>query len=443
MYGSKPIGSPNPYERKVFRYAVTPTALNSISVTMVTPADAANFVAEEIYFLASNEAISQTSTGVDIELPNLSAIVKVKSVNVGTGVVTFYDAVGFATATNAWLCKLDTSTTDQGVAPYIPQNVRIKNAIGDGHSMFGLTSSCYNLTVDGWAGNHSYILQVNGFVNSSLQRYRGTFLGVALEVKFCARNTTITDVIGNSNQAATAGSIGLIALGEGARNVTIQNFELYAPVYLSTGSIPTVQFLECSDCKVLDGYIFAPTNTSQMIQFYSTNMFAPTENLIADVKMVTASRLGIRFSGDDGTNKPTRSSAIRCKLITSYSLGATMFLARIEGSTDCNVDDCSSPNLTTIEFTSASVRPMARRNLVAPGGGVIGTNGKQIGARENFTIGSGALQLGVGISVTWGTVNPEGSVTADSGSWYYLLSGLNATAYFKTTGAGNTGWVLK
>ena len=442
FYGSKPIGDPNPYNRLVDRYQVAAIALNSNSVTCSTPANAANFVPDEIYAVCSQESISQTSTGVDIELPLYSSLVKVKSVNAATGVVQFYDDIGFSTATTAFILKIKDDALSQGIKPYIPKDIELHNANGAGHSMFGLSSTCYNLKVNNWSGDFKFILQVNGFCKSILRGFTGTFQATALELKWCAKDTIVSEIVATSDIGATTG-IGIISLGEGARNVTIKDFDLSAPKYRHTGSIPIVNFNDGFNNVIEKGTIFTPTADAQMVQFYAGEMPSLDACQIRDVMIYSASRLGIRFGATTGTNKPTNCKAIRVTMVTSYSLGATMFLCRTENSFDCAVENCDSPNLTTIEFTSGATRPIARGNRVATGGGVIGTNGKAVGARDNFTAYSGTTNVPIGVGFIWSTVTPEGNVTADAGSYCAFLSGGNATLWFKATGATNTGWVAK
>lgn len=441
FYGAKTIGDPNPYTRLVNRYQVAAITFNSNSVTCSTPAESGNFTVGDIYAVCSQESISQTSTGTDIEIPLYTSLVKVKSVNTGTGVVQFWDDVGFSTSTSAFICKIKDDALSQGIKPYLPKDIEIYNAKGAGHSMFGLSSACYNLKVDGWSGDFKFILQVNGFCKSNLKGFTGTFQSTALELKWCAKDTIVSDIVATSDIGSTTG-IGIISLGEGAKNVTIKDFNLSAPKYRHTGSIPIVNFKDGFNNVIEKGTIFTPTADAQMVQFYAGEMPSLDSCQIRDVMIYSASRLGVRFGATTGTNKPTNCKAIRVTMITSYSLGSTMFLCRTENSFDCAIDDCESPQLTTIEFTSGATRPFARGNRVATGGGVIGTNGKAVGARDNF-IAYGGSNVPIGVGSIWSTVTPEGNVTADAGTWCSFLSGGNATPWFKATGNGNTGWVAK
>jgi hypothetical protein len=395
MYGSRAIGAITPYVRQVDRYRCTGVVTsNQTSITLVNASDASNFIAEELYFIATDESYPQTGTGVDIDLPSQSSVIKCKTSDSSTGVVTFYDSIDFNSVSAPWLCKLRAGEENQSFQIYLAKNITIKNANGSGRSLLGLTSCCYNLDVDKWSGHYSYIIQLNGLIKSKMKGFLGTFDLSAIEIKFCTNNADVADIKGTCLTDGTGTPVGLISYGEGAKNLDIHDFKIVAPKF-APASNPIIQQQPGINCKIYDGLIYTPLCDRQPIQFYSDSRSSLENCHVANLEIYSASRLGIRMGGNYGAYTPKNCTAKNIKLYTSYAGVDSMYLIRFEHSNDCEISACSSPNLKIIDILNGSVNPICFENVTGPSGSLSGTNSGLLGIRDNKSLElTGPIALG-------------------------------------------------
>lgn len=334
--GTKAIGDPNPYVRQIDRYLANAVVTEgSASVTLATPADAGNFTAGQIAYLRSQEFVSQTSTGVDLEVPLQNSLVRVLSANAGTGVVTFENPAGFTSATAPYLCRITPGAAgDADGTPYFAQNVRVERLKLIGRVAMGNNNpGMYNCHFRDITGDVQHIIQANGFVRSSLVGFTGTFVDRVVETKFCAHDSYVKNVIATAPTLFTGG-LGMFSFGEFCRNITVSDFLVMAPLR-SGGQI--VQAQPGKNCKVLNGKVFAPSAVNAVVVFFADASVA-LENVEVDgVEFHTGAGTAVQFSS--GTNEAKNCNVRRSKFFTT-SAAVTPIAAAFLGGQGNTVEDC-------------------------------------------------------------------------------------------------------
>jgi hypothetical protein len=425
--GVRPIGSPNPYTREIDRYLANAVVTEgSMSVTLATAADAGNFVVGEIAYLRSQEAYSQTSTGVDIEIPLQNTLVRILSANAGTGVVTFENPAGFDSATAPYLCRIQDGAGDSYGDVYFVQRVRVERMKMIGRVAMGNNNpGMYDCHFRDITGDVTHIVQANGFVRSSLDGFRGTFNQRLVEAKFCAHDSYVKNIIAAAPDAAAEG-VGMISIGEYCRNITVSDFLVLAPLW-GTTSGHVLQLQPGKDCRILNGKVFANGSVNAAVNFYG-DLNVALDNIVVDgVEIHTASRVCVQFS--DSTYGPKNCNVRRSKFFSSYSGGLTKLAVAFNNGQGNVVEDCWFEQ-GAVDFAGASANGNRVQDSIFPdtpsgaylaqnqvvGCRAIAADGEITEHRERFltanaNIDPGAVAAGAVSSTS--TVSVPGAVMGD------------------------------
>ena len=301
--GVRAIGGPT-YVRLIDRYAVSGSiAEKAKSVTLGTVAHAGNFAAGDFAYLRSAEVISQTSTGLDIEVPVKNTWLKVVSANAETGVVTFETAVGFAAAT-PYLCKIQAAATSVGFPVYIVENVEIENIYGEAFAPFA-NCGAYKCNASGIRGVYSCGIWLNAWCHGGIKDCDFDFTILFVELKFTCHDLDIYDIRGRY-RGTGSGDIGLLHIGEYARNINAHHLDCHAPGWNAAGNGQVVQAQTGTNVRLTDSNFYCPDHTGIVIQLYADAGLPLSNCWIERNVFVSGIGWGVVYAGSSSGDRPRK-----------------------------------------------------------------------------------------------------------------------------------------
>jgi|GEM_PF-3799701 len=332
-FGRRPVGSNDPYSRKVELYRSGSVDLSSTSVGLEQFYDAGSFLVGEIVVVSDRIAINQLSTGEDLQIPINSTVTKIRGTDEESGRIEFVDSVGFF-ASRTYVARIPPAAQDSFGPISIVDNSHIENLSVKAHSIISNCSAAYDSSIKNVGGVVEWMIQGNSFTKCSFSNFTQKFRRGVVEVKFAASHTIVSDIVG-LQEGQRQQSMGLICIGEYCRNISISNFEITADNW-SGG--PCVQMQPGMDCHIYDGTIRARNSTHIPLMFYADRGRSIENCTVRRVDFHSGSRHGIVFGGE-GAFGPVRCGAYQCRFFSENDAGDGIAVT-VNGGSQCEVVEC-------------------------------------------------------------------------------------------------------
>jgi hypothetical protein len=328
--GVRPIGAIQPYQRRIELHACRHAARKrSRSVMLTDPSAAKLFEIGQIYYVRSQAAYSQTTTGLDIEVPVENTLVRIVRIDRQGGVVHLENELGFDDPRPPLLCRIKPGATEGAGRVHFVQDCVVRDLRIDGRTLFGSVSpGAYRCKMLNCTGDCVSLIMANGLAYCEIRGINASFVERVGEFKFCSHDSRIMEVVARSNSASPpqASAIGLWSVGEGARNLTIASFDIQAPLW-SAGHLFQIQ--ACKQIFFKDGRIAAPASTDQAILFY-TDDYSGVEGVnLTNITIIHSARTTIRFQGN-GSKTPVNNTVDHLYSFT-HSKALPNYAVRFEG----------------------------------------------------------------------------------------------------------------
>jgi hypothetical protein len=293
--------------------------------------DVEKFEIGKVYALRSREASSHVSTGVDIEVPRQSSLVRI--IKKGVGRVFLEKPAGFSTTVPPYLCLPKPDGGDSFGKVHWAQGVRIENLTIISLSACGsVNAGMYNCHFNNIAGDVGNVVIVNGFAHCSFRGFRGTCKDRVVETKFCAHDSIIGDIASTSGWPVRG--IGMFSIGEGCRNIDVSDVSIVATAW-SGGHLFQLQASEnCSFRKIS---IIARSANNTAIQFYSDDLMPMSRIDLDEIFVEHGGMASIVFA--DGLFGATRCT-VRNSIFVGPSCQPSAIAVAFNGGTFNRVENC-------------------------------------------------------------------------------------------------------
>lgn len=430
-YGFRPTGSSDPYTRILDRYAAGAVTTSDKKVTLTTVGDAANFEVGEIILIVDATVNTQTSTGVEIEIPINTTVSVVTGANPATGDVTFDGTVGF-NAANVYAVRIPEGASETGIPIKVVRNSHIRDLRIVGRGTVCLAAACYRSSIRNITGKVAWLLQGNAFVQSSVSNINQEFTVGAIEVKFGAHDTTITNIKGFCFSPESS-SLGVMGYGEYCRNITIDGFDITAPTI--TGRLG-MQLQPGYNCVIRNGRLVLSSVTQSMVTYYADSAKPITLCGVDNVDFFSASRNSISFASNL-TNQPKGCYVKNSRFFSSNpDADLAGIVIAFDGGTENEVTNCYFEKGARVRFNGSS-GSIFHNNIIQQFAGFLGTS---IAANAEGVSGNKKLETGVYGHIGFDTISPDRgnadyTVVANSprtNIWKTALTGTR-TVNFTTT----------
>ena len=207
-------------------FTLNDVTADDIVLTFDTASEAGNFTVNGLAFVRT---VAEDSSGNN-RTPHLVEVIKTLAVDVGAGTVTLEYAIKDA-ITNPEIApplatnhvNLTPNTPDRFAENTVLRDMKLVSADGTGWRLrTGYKCVMQNLTI-----NSKHIIICNALTHCVVKHIRGEFTEKAIEVKTGGYNTVISDIDVRSVDATL--SEPLVNIGEFARDITVDGFNIFAP----------------------------------------------------------------------------------------------------------------------------------------------------------------------------------------------------------------------
>lgn len=201
-------------------------------ITMSVASDAANYSPGDVVVLWSAEGYT---TALGYFVPYYQQIVRVKSVDSTTGVVSLYDEIyDTYTGTEFRVTKSGEFVNTEGAASVLTANVHMHDLAfyvdGDSWSRWGGT---YNSIIENiYIEKSDGVFVNNGFAKSILRGVRGQFVSHGIDVSYLSHDSVISDVVVSQEDGSSLDLF--INIAEGAKNIHLSEVNIRASGTSST-----------------------------------------------------------------------------------------------------------------------------------------------------------------------------------------------------------------
>lgn len=283
-YGHR-VNPSTTWVRALSRYRANACVTKDRTLTVTTLADASKFPAGTVVFVNHSTAYVQAIGSDEYDQAQRKHLNRVKSVNTGTGVITFEQKIGFDDASGPWLAIPESTPIDSaGDEVYFAAGCAIRNLHLIGYS-FAPHWGAYQCHVENVTGQWVRGIWGNAWCNGTIRNMSGTISGGrAFEAKYGCRGMRARGLQFSFVGTAAVDTQPIIDIGEEAEDIRLDDYDLDMPGHNGTNSAPAA-FNGCRNVRIGKGRIYAPDNVRTQIVFYERDVSANqvlTEDVVID-----------------------------------------------------------------------------------------------------------------------------------------------------------------
>ncbi|RYY25560.1 MAG: hypothetical protein EOP62_13125 [Sphingomonadales bacterium] len=361
-------------------------------ITLADPAMAAAIRVGRVHAVIRREYDVQSSTGVALQIPLASSLVRVVAADSRTGVVQFDAPIGFTSPGSIALVSIDAAMHDPfGLPVGFADNVSI-----EGLKTFGFTSignvcaSSFECSFREMGGEVVTPIMVNSLTRSVIDGWRGTFTGArAVEIKFSHHEGVIRNIDlkhrpidGQRYEGA------MFSVGEYCRDLTVDTFNVDARQW-NQGIL--FQLQPGQNCTFRNGRVSAPLARKDPVTLYA-DPFVPLRRSGLD-KVTIRHGSNVHIYIAEGRHEAEQCFVRNCTFSTSYE-GPVIAVA-IRGGRECQVTG-NAFDRGAMELSGFSSRGNLLRENITDSSTVRGVGIAQNRVGRNYIRGGGGTRIAFG-----------------------------------------------